>query len=73
MKPGRFLSMQRARSTYRAITSHLAAGGKVIVATYTKATIYSSVEQFKLGKATVYARRGKNWDAIDGCAIRFSR
>jgi hypothetical protein len=42
MKPGRFLRWQQARRTAAKIASHLESGGRVVVGTYTQATVYGS-------------------------------
>jgi hypothetical protein len=59
----------------REIEDHLASGGIVVVATMTKATMYSKkhIGMFKADKSGVYVRRGKSWDCIDYCGIRFGR
>jgi hypothetical protein len=58
---------------YDKIMETLKAGGAVIVATYTKATQYDArhIEYFKLSGKSLYVRRGKHWDCIDYCALRF--
>jgi hypothetical protein len=73
MKPGRFLRWQQARRTTARITAHLESGGRVIVGTYTQATIYSKKHAalFRATNSGLYVRRGKHWDCIDYCAIRF--
>jgi len=71
MKPGRFLKLQTGRRKMAWIAEHISAGHKIMVCTYTRATIYKSVGQFQLGKSgSVYAQHGRRWDCIDGCALR---
>ena len=73
MKPGRFLRWQQARRTAAKIAAHLASGGKVVVGTYTRATVFSGrhAELFRATRSGLYVRSGKHWDCIDHCAIRF--
>jgi hypothetical protein len=73
MKPGRFLRWHQARRTAARITAHLTSGGKVVVGTYTRATIYSwkHADSFRATHSGLYVRNGKHWDCIDYCAIRF--
>lgn len=75
MTPNRFGRWSEARTQLRKIVNHLEAGGRVMVATYTKATVFDArhVEKFKATKSGLYAQYGKRWDCIDGCAIRFSK
>jgi hypothetical protein len=51
----------------------LAAGGRVVVGTMTKATVFNTkhVEMFKAAKSGAYVQRGKGWDCIDFCAVKF--
>lgn len=73
MKPGRYFRWQQARRTAAKITAHLAAGGKVVVGTYTRATVYGSrhTSLFHATSSGLYVQSGKRWDCIDYCAIRF--
>ena len=73
MKPGRFLRWQQARRTAAAIATHLASGGRVVVGTYTRATIYSRghADMFRATCSGPYVRSGKQWDCVDYCAVRF--
>ncbi len=73
MKPGRFLRWQQARRTASKIAAHLTSGGRVVVGTYTRATVYSRkhAEIFRATSSGLYVRNGKLWDCIDYCAIRF--
>jgi hypothetical protein len=73
MKPGRFLRWQQARRTAAKIDAHLASGGKVLVGTYTRVTVYSRkhADMFRATSSGLCVRRGTHWDCIDYCAIRF--
>lgn len=73
MKSGRFLRWQQARRTAARIAAHLNAGGKVVVATYTRATVYSRrhTDLFRATRSGLLVRSGKHWDCIDHCAIPF--
>jgi hypothetical protein len=73
MKPGRFLRWQQARRTAARIASHLNSGGRVVVGTYTRATVYSRrhADSFRATRSGLYVRIGKHWNCIDYCAIRF--
>jgi hypothetical protein len=59
---------------YDKIIETLKAGGAVIVATCTRATQFGPrhIDSFKLGKSgSLYAKYGRSWLCIDGCALRF--
>lgn len=73
MKPGRFLRLHTAQQKARQIAAHLAAGGRVMVATYTKATFYDQrhAAMFRATRSGLFVQRGKAWDCIDYCAIKF--
>jgi hypothetical protein len=73
MKPGRFLRWQQARRTAAKIAAHLTSGGRVLVGTYTRAIVYSGkhVDLFRATSSGLYVRKGKHWECIDYCAIRF--
>lgn len=71
MTAGRFLRLFKARKMYRDIIGHLAKGGRVQVSTHLRSVVYSSPTQFKPGKRSVYAARGKNWVDISFCGVRF--
>jgi hypothetical protein len=71
MKPGRYLRWHQARVLHARIQAHLAKGGCVLVATYLKFWIHRNPEQFQCRRDGVYVRRGKQWDCINHCAIRF--
>lgn len=73
MKPGRFLRWHQARVLHGRIQGHLARGGSVMVATYTRATTYGPchADRFQCRRDGVYVRAGKQWDCINYCVIRF--
>lgn len=73
MRPGRFLRWQHARRTAARITAHLESAGRVIVGTYTRATVYSRrhAALFRATSSGLLVRSGNHWDCIDHCAIRF--
>ena len=75
MKAGRFLKLHNGRKLFAKIQNTLAAGGVVIIATYTKATQLSKpchAELVRLGTSgSVYLKHGKSWNCIDGCGFRF--
>ena len=73
MKPGRFLRWQQARRTGAAITSHLESGGRVVVSTYTRATVYSRqhAAMFRATRSGLYVRSGKRLGLHRYCALRF--
>lgn len=55
------------------IKNHLSKGGRVVIATHTKATIYDRrhISMFKVGKnGSPLVQRGKHWDDIRYTAIR---
>lgn len=74
MRPGRFARWARARALVARIRSHLAAGGRVVLGTHTRATEYgpAHAEWFKATRTGAYVRRGKAWDCIDYAGFRFS-
>jgi len=65
MKRSRFLHWHLARKRYRQIINHLARGGRVVVGTYTKATVYRHPHHFRCDHTGLYAARGKQWDCLD--------
>ncbi len=71
MRPGRFLRWHQARVLHAKIQAHLAKGGGVLVATHLKSWICRKPEQFQCRRDGVYMRRGRQWDCINHCAIRF--
>jgi hypothetical protein len=58
-----------------AIQETLNSGLRVQVSTHLKSTIYDSrhVGMFKVSGNSLYAQRGKKWDCIDYCSIRFEK
>ncbi len=71
MKAGRYLRWHQARVLHARIVAHLAKGGQVMVATCTRGWTYRDPDQFRCLRDGVYVRRGKQWDCISYCAIRF--
>lgn len=71
MKANRYWKMFLARRKYRDIAQHIAAGGRVMVATCTQAKVYASIDHFILGKSSLYVRRGKGKDCIDYSNISY--
>jgi hypothetical protein len=71
MKPGRILSLHKARRMFRFIVSNLDAGNSVSVTTYTRSVNYKSKHKamFKIVGKDVFVQRGKSWDCINGCRI----
>ena len=58
------------------IITHLKAGGMVQITTHLKSTVFDSrhADMFKVGKdGSPLVQRGKNWDDIRWCGIRFSK
>lgn len=73
MKPNRFLRMFENKTLYNKIAHEIGKGLSIQVTTYTRSTVYKSLDSFKLGKNGVYVKRGKNWDCINGASIRSVR
>jgi len=73
MIPNRFGRMAKVRRLQRKIAATFAAGGIVQVATHTRYTNYSAkhAEMFKFDRFSAYVARGKHFDCIDFCTIRF--
>jgi hypothetical protein len=73
MIPNRFARMAKVRRLQRKIAETFAKGGWVQVATVLRVTTYQPkhAHHFKFGRFSVYVARGKHWDCIDFCAIRF--
>jgi hypothetical protein len=69
--------METATSKERlaAIQAHLQGGGKVMVCTYTKATVYDQrhCEWFTATDKDLFVRRGKTKDCLNFTPIRFSK
>lgn len=72
MKANRYLRWAKARKRVSCIQRHLAAGGRVIIGTHTKATVYSAshADMFKATKDGAFVKRGKGWDCIDFSGVR---
>ncbi len=69
-------TLQASRAeTFAKIQDTLAAGMRVQVSTHYKSTVYEPkhVGMFKLADGSLYVQRGKSWDCIDYCSIRFER
>lgn len=75
MIKNRYGRWAKARRLVGDICDTLNAGGYVVIATATKARRYDvrSVDSFKATKHGAYVQRGKQWDSIDYCGIRFAR
>jgi hypothetical protein len=75
MRQDRYGRWYRARRLVARIQETLNAGGCVVIATCTQARQYDvrSVDSFKATKTGAYVKRGKSWDCIDYCGIRFAR
>lgn len=60
--------------TLAKIQAHLATeGNKIQVCTYTRATLYDHrhANLFKITSTGLFVARGKSWDCIDYCGIRY--
>jgi hypothetical protein len=75
MKANRYGRWADARKLVNEIQSVLSEGGYVVMATYLKAWQYDQrhVGMFKATKSGAYVLRGKKWECIDYCGIRFAR
>lgn len=79
MKESRFLRWHRARQLHRRIMEHIAAGGRVVIGTYTAAKLYRDPSHFVCNRGGLYVRRGKAFDQLTGfdgrllVGIRFTR
>lgn len=75
MKADRYGRWARSRALVRKIESTLASGGMVMIATYTQAKQYDKrhAGMFKATKSGAFVQRGKSWDCIDYCGIRFAQ
>lgn len=69
------LPLPSASERLAVIHAHLARGGKVMVATYTQATIYSTkhADWFTATTDGLYVRRGKSKDCLNFTPVKFSR
>ena len=73
MKPKRFYHWAVARKKAAKIQAHLAAGKAVAIGTQTRCWILKAkhAAMIKATKSGLFMQRGKAWDCIDYCAIRF--
>lgn len=67
--------MVNHKELFERIIKHLDDDGVVQVSTYTKSTLYRRKHStmFTSDSKGVYVKRGKNWDCISYCSIRFGR
>ena len=74
MEANRFYRWAEARRKHRLIVEHLLKGGKVIVVTYTHATVYTRqhADMFKATKSGLYVSTGKRWDCLDFSTIQLT-
>jgi len=66
--------MTNAAEKLEEIQTHLATkGNKVMVCTHLRATTYDHrhIGMFKANTGGLFVQRGRAWDCIDYCAIRF--
>ena len=72
MEANRFYRWAKARHKHRLIVQHLHSGGKVVIATYTHATVYTQqhADIFKATKSGLYVRARKRWDCLDFSTIK---
>ena len=73
MKANRFLRWAEARQKLARIQKHLNQGGRVMLVTYTKATIYDKRHgvMFRATKEGLFVQRGKNFDCLNFTPIKF--
>jgi predicted SnoaL-like aldol condensation-catalyzing enzyme len=73
MIANRFARMAKVRRLQRKITETFAKGGIVQVATHLRYTNYTAkhAANFKFDRFSAYVARGKHFDCIDFCQIRF--
>lgn len=57
------------------IIRHLMSGGKVMVLTAYKGTVYTAkhLSMFKATNSGLFVQRGKNWDCLNFTPIKFSK
>jgi hypothetical protein len=64
-----------AQKMFDDMMAHFAVGGRVMISTYLKHTLAAPkhAKMFKVAgkRPSLFMQRGKNWDCIDYCAIRF--
>ncbi len=73
MKANRYMRMYENKKLYQNILAEIEKGLAIQVTNYMHSKIYTKASQFKCGKTGVYVQRGKNWDCINGSAIRSIR
>jgi hypothetical protein len=73
MVGGRFASWATYRKRLSDIHTHLSAGGRIVVATYTRATVYTAkhADLFRATKSGLYVTRGKSRDCLNFTTIKF--
>lgn len=74
MKANRFGRWYTARKRASAIVEHLINGGVVMVCTALSATQLDNPKHATMIKGTktgLYIQRGKKWECIDYCSIKF--
>jgi hypothetical protein len=74
MKANRFYRWAEARRKHREIVQHLQNGGRVIIPTYTRATVYKRehVEMFKATKSGLFVQSGRRWNCLNFSNIRLT-
>lgn len=74
-EPYAYPTPESRRVLYDRIVSHLENDGGVQISTYTKSTLYEKkhIKMFKVTQNGAWVQRGKKWDCIDYCSIRFGR
>jgi hypothetical protein len=72
MTARRFLRWHGYRLRHRAITEHLLRGGKAVIMTYTRVTIFDRrhVAMFEATRDGLFLRRGKSRDCLNFTTIR---
>ena len=73
MYPNRYLHWHEARKRLANVLRHLQAGGRIMIATYTKATIYDQRHggMFQARKDGLYVQHGKRWDCLNFTMLHF--
>jgi hypothetical protein len=74
MIANRYYRWAEARRKHREIVQHLQNGGKVVIPTYTRATVYERdhAEMFKATKTGLFVQRGRRWDGLNFSNIRLT-
>lgn len=77
MKEGRFEAWAKNRKRYNRIANHLSNDGYIMVCTHTQSVIYKKKHfeagMFQATKNGLWVARGKSWDDISYCLIKFSK